>query len=37
MAKSTDMKVGRRVDVGNIMIEIVMVVNSDAEELDVVC
>ena len=37
MAKSTDMKIGRRADVGNVMIKIEMVVKSDAEELDVVC
>ena len=36
MAKSTDMKIGRRADVGNVMIKIQMVVTSDAEELDVV-
>ena len=37
MAKSTDMKVGRRADVGNMFIEIEMAVKSDAEELDLVC
>jgi len=34
--KSTDVKVGRSADVGNVMIKIEMIVNSDAEELDVV-
>ena len=37
MAKSTYMKIGRRADVGNVVIKIEMVVKSDAEELDVVC
>jgi len=30
-------KVGRRADVGNVTINIEMIVKSDAEELDVVC
>jgi hypothetical protein len=37
IAKSTDMKIGRRAHVGNVVIKIEMVVKSDAEELDVVC
>jgi len=37
VAKSTDVKVGKRADVGNVMIKIEMIVKSDAEELDVVC
>ena len=37
MAKSTAMKVGRRADVGNMLIEIEMTVKRDAEELDLVC
>jgi hypothetical protein len=37
MAKSTDMKVGCRTDVGNMFIEIEMAVKSDTEELDLVC
>ena len=37
MAKSTDVKLGRRADVRNVVIKIEMVVMSDAEELDMVC
>ena len=37
MAKSTDMKVRSRTDVGNMFIEIEMAVKSDTEELDLVC
>jgi len=36
VAKSMDVKVGRRADVGNVTIEIEMIVKSEAEELDVV-
>jgi hypothetical protein len=36
VAKSTYVKVGRIADVGNVMIEIEMVVKCDAKELDVV-
>ena len=37
MAKSADMKVGRKADVGNVLIEIEMSVKSDAEGFDMVC
>jgi len=37
VAKSTDVKVGRRADVGNVTIKIEMIVNGDAKEFDVVC
>jgi len=37
VAKSTDVKVGRRADVGNVTIKIEMIVKSDAKEFDVVC
>jgi len=36
VAKSTDVKVGRRADVGNVTIKIGMIVKSDAKEFDVV-
>jgi len=36
VAKSTDMKVGRRADVGNMFVEIEMAVKSYAKELDLV-
>jgi len=37
LAKSTDVKVGRRADVGNATIKIEMIVKSDAQEFDLVC
>jgi len=37
VAKGTDVKVGRKAEVGNVTIKIEMIVKSDAEELDVVC
>ena len=37
MAKSMDMKLGRRADVGNLFFEFEMAVKSDAKELDLVC
>jgi len=37
VAKSTDVKVGRRADVANVTIKIEMIVKSDAKEFDVVC
>jgi len=37
VAKSTDVKVGKRADVGNVTIKIEMTVKSDAKEFDVVC
>ena len=36
VAKSTDMKVGRKADVGNMFIEIEMAIKNDAKELDLV-
>jgi len=37
VAKSTDVKVERRADVGNVTIKIELIVKSDAKEFDVVC
>ena len=37
MVKSTDIKVGCGADVGNMLIEIVMAVKSEADKLDMVC
>jgi len=37
VAKSMDVKVGRRADVGNVTIKIEMIVKSDTKEFDVVC
>jgi len=37
VAKSTDVKVGRRADVGSVTMKMELIVESDAEELDVVC
>jgi len=34
VAKSTDVKVGRRADVGNVTIKIEMIVKSDTKEFD---